>query len=89
MGDSTSKLQRDYADGIHKLAAQYASEERILQPNVQHFIRVIVEHLASVYVFNRNVSEKLNSLTIEIEALRRAVVGDIEKQPINNGNLPD
>jgi len=72
----TKNLKEGYISGLMQLAGEMARKDMAIVAQPEHLVGAIIEHLASAYVFNLHVSEKLNSLNAELEALRRAVQND-------------
>lgn len=70
------KIKNGYIADLMKLAGQFAKKDMAIIATAEHLMSAVLEHLAGIYVFNLNVSAKLNSLTADIEALRRAIPGD-------------
>lgn len=66
----------DYVSQLVNLAKEHARKQLRIEPAVDDYVRALMDHAASAYAFNVMLSEKVQSLATELEALRRAVSND-------------
>jgi hypothetical protein len=69
------KMRTAFLKGIEAKAREFATADNSIPVQAHHMMAAIVDKSASAFVF----SEELNALKADMEALRRAVLGNGEK----------
>ena len=70
------EMRTSFMAGIQAKAREYADLQNSIPILEHHMVAAIVDRMASAFVFNVKTSAEINALKADIEALRRAVVGD-------------
>ena len=78
-GISDLDAQRKYMLGVTAMANEIAKQDRhIGSATAEHVMAAILEHMASIHIFNTLVTDEIQNLKADLEALRRAVAADDE-----------
>jgi heme oxygenase len=75
----TEEMRVAFLEGIQRLAREFATAENSIPVQAHHMMAAIVDKAASAFVFNVRMAEELNALKADMEALRRAVLGNDDK----------
>ena len=62
-----------FLDVIQKKARDYANSDNSIPIQSHHMMAAIIDNAASAFIFNASMSEEMNNVKADIEALRRSV----------------
>lgn len=66
-------MAQTFLKNVDRQAHEFARADLSITVEPQHMMAAMLDQMASAFVFNQMVSEKLNALNAEVEALRRAI----------------